>query len=178
MPVAFVPGTAFDAIWIQKAAAAANGKRTGTMQDAKTIVVAVGLESTNAEYDVTPVGKGTKDSMEYELGPEDDTITMRVRATDGTASDEGGNQLLLGEKGDTFFLGWKRRGLARAFTAMQVSRISEPETYAREAVATVTLRPGPGNDSMRGANLYDTRAMDGSLSGEVDETSTAVYAGA
>ena len=38
---------------------------------------------------------------------------------------------------------------------MRISQVSEPETYAREAVASVTLRPGVGNVISVGSALED-----------------------
>ena len=179
MPITFQVGSAFDAIWIQKVGAAlpVSSRRLGTMQDARQIVVAVGADHRHQEYDVTPVAAGTPDSMQYEFGPVDPTIVLRVRATTGTVNDDGGNELLLGTTGQRFGIGWRRRGRARAYTNMVVSQISEPETYAREAVATVTLRPGVDNEVMSGGVLYDTRALDGTLSGAVDATSQLIFAG-
>ena len=163
----FVPGTAFDEIWVRGGVSTDTTVRTGILADALPVVVAVGFDDRHAEYDVTSVEKGTADSMEYEFGPLDTTIVLRVRATkgDGTVGEDGygGNELFLAASRIlSFEVAWKRRGVARLFTAMRISQVSEPETYAREAVASVTLRPGVGNVISVGSALYDTTSADDS----------------
>ena len=79
--------------------------RTGILANGLPVVVAVGFDDRHAEYDVTSVEKGTADSMEYEFGPLDTTIVLRVRATkgDGTVGEDGygGNELFLAASRDT-----------------------------------------------------------------------------
>lgn len=144
MALKFISGGAFDEIWIS------NGDN---LQDMKNVAIALGADHSRAKYDVTTVGA---EHVQSELGPEENVLMFRVRATMSDDSDNVSSRKLFEQT--SMKVAYERRGEAWYCNDMRVEKESDPEDYARTAVKTYTLVPGPDSEKPKRGRALSSSA--------------------